>query len=109
MRMRVATSMIAGVLLLSPAAHAGEAGLRAYVDPSTGRNAAPPAASALDPRSQSLPTPAAASQPTPVAHPAPGGGDMLDVRGRLQSDVVATVQPDGNVTVRCLQNGAPTH
>jgi hypothetical protein len=73
-------------------------GMRAHVDPETGRRV-PEAAVPETPRA--LPAP-----PRAVETPAPGGGMMLDVRGRFMSEVVATVEPDGRVRIDCVDAGA---
>ena len=72
-------------------------GMKAYVDPQTGEllperppDLPPePASAALDHSTAGL-----------VEVPAPGGGSMIDLQGRFQSPLVATVAPDGTLRVR---------
>ena len=71
--------------------------MRAYVDPRTGGL---------------LPGPPADLPPEPVSPArdrssaglvevsAPGGGSMIDLRGRFQSPLVATIGPDGTLRLR---------
>ena len=75
---------------------------RAYVDPQTGKLAAPP---------EEAPAPdtgrVAAPEPFVVE---PGktdaGGVMVDVRGRLTHSMQATLGPDGKVTTDCIEKRA---
>ena len=72
-------------------------GFKAYVDPPTGEllperpaNLPPePASPALDLWGAGL-----------VEVPAPGGGSMIDLQGRFQSPLVATIGPDGTLRLR---------
>ena len=72
-------------------------GMKAYVDPATGallpeRPAnlpAEPASAALDRSTAGL-----------VEVPGPRGGTMIDLQGRFQSPLVATIAPDGTLRVR---------
>lgn len=99
----VAGRVAAAVVLVSVAggrlAHAEEAGgvpdagMRAYVDPRTGRLLSEPPAGRQVPPSD----PASTSTEGLVETPLPHGGVMLDVRGRFQSPLVATVDADGRV------------
>jgi hypothetical protein len=77
----------------APSGRAPAAGMRAYADPRTG---------ALVP----APPPGHTPQPSPafsrssaglVETRSPNGGVMVDLRGRFQSPLVATVGPDGRV------------
>ena len=87
--------------LCAGAAHAGSgdehatSGMRANVDPQTGRFVPEPPA----PSPQRLP-----ALPPPAAKevPAPGGGMMAVLNGQFMSDLVATVEPDGSVRMRCM-------
>lgn len=67
-------------------------GMRAYVDPRSGALAPEPPASAPP----ALPSTAHSTEGLVVRN-APGGGVMLDLQGRFQSRLVATVMPDGSV------------
>jgi hypothetical protein len=71
--------------------------MRVYVDPATGE--------LLPGRPTSLPPePAASALNTSAAGlvevPSPGGGMMIDLQGRFQSPLVATIQPDGTLRLR---------
>lgn len=77
-------------------------GMRAYVDPQTGRlTQEPPTGVPAPPRTT-------APRPRLAEVPAPGGGMMIQLDGRFMSDLVATVQPDGSVAIDCVQRGAAT-
>ena len=65
------------------------AGMKAHVDPATGRLVPEP----VVPEPSRLPAP----MPPAVEEPAPGGGMMVRLNGRFMSDLVATVNPDGTV------------
>lgn len=75
---------------------------RAYIDPQTGKLAAPPedAGAAAGGR-------AAVEEPLVVE---PGktdaGGVMIDVRGRMMHSLRATLGPDGKVTTDCVEQRA---
>jgi hypothetical protein len=80
---------------------AGQSGMRAYVDPQTGKVGAPPP-------DQAAPLPSAAEQDASstsseglVVVPAPGGGEMVDLQGRFQTSITATLKPDGTVQTDC--------
>jgi hypothetical protein len=74
------------------------AGMRAYVDPRTGAlvpapvPGAPPAAPGFSRSAAGL-----------VETRAPGGGVMVNLQGRFQSPLVATVGPDGRVRLQHLR------
>jgi hypothetical protein len=72
-------------------------GMRAYVDPATGRLLAEP------PRGVAAPVAAAEASRSSqglVEEPVPGGGVKVDLKGRFKSPLVATVRPDGSLSVR---------
>jgi hypothetical protein len=73
----------------------GRSGMRAHVDPQTGRFVPEP----VTPPPHRLP-----ALPAPVAKevPAPGGGMMAVLNGQFMSDLVATVEPDGKLRMRCV-------
>jgi hypothetical protein len=82
---------------------AGQSGMRAYFDPQTGKIGAPPPEEAA---------PAAAEQSSYstsseglVVVPAPGGGEMIDLQGRFQTSITATLKPDGTVETDCHPSG----
>jgi len=78
-------------------APASAPGMKAYVDPTTG--------ALLPGRPASLPSaPAPAGMDASTAGlvevPTPGGGVMVDLQGRFQNALVATIEPDGTMRVR---------
>lgn len=96
-------------VVLSGASHADDrttagpsSGMKAYVDPSTGRLVPGPVAP--EPAAR-LPAP-----PPPLAEqPAPGGGAMVRLNGQFMSNVVATVNPDGSVRIDCVTGPGSQH
>jgi hypothetical protein len=94
----VALGICAGLLLAAPTrGRCEDAGMRAYVDPTTG-------ALTTTPPPDATPTPQAAVAPAPadeVRVPAPGGGMMVDTRGRLDQAMTATVGADGELHTGC--------
>jgi hypothetical protein len=75
-------------------------GMRAHVDPATGRLVPEPV----------VPAPAArqpAPLPLPAEEPAPGGGMMSVLHGRFMNSVVATVEADGSVRIDCRPSDDP--
>jgi hypothetical protein len=93
------------------AAEAGTeaAGLRAYIDPETGRFVPEPppgvvdevdraTAAALSTRSEDL-----VEQPSPV----PGGGVMVELEGRFQSAIEMSVDESGALSSDCATDEAP--
>lgn len=81
------------------ATEAGIAGQKAYVDPRTGELVSSPArperapmrSLRVDPAGRDLPEMPLANRP----------GFKVDLKGRYQSATVATVNPDGSVSVSC--------
>jgi hypothetical protein len=101
----MATSRTIGlaVLLCASIARAGDAGMEAHVDPLTG-TLVPEAVGPV------IPVPALPPPALPAAEiPAPGGGMMIDIRGRFMSSVVATVAPDGSVHLDCVSDDGHVH
>jgi len=79
-----------------PAPAAG--GMKAYADPQTGALLpAPPAGARPEPASPEFSQSAVGLR----EEPAPGGGVMVDLQGRFQSAMVATVGADGSVRIEC--------
>jgi hypothetical protein len=79
--------------------------MRAYFDPQTGKIGPPPP-------DQAGPASAAAEQNAYstaadglVVVPAPGGGQMIDLQGRFQATITATLKPDGTVETDCHPSG----
>ncbi len=82
----------------SPAANAQSpnAGMRAYIDPDTGELLEQPP-KGVEP----LVTPSAVlPEPVQMEVPGPAGGVMVDVQGRFQTPLEATIGPDGKPVVR---------
>jgi hypothetical protein len=96
----MATWRTLGVTLLLGACVAGaqtmSPGMQAHVDPQSG--ALVP--EAVGPVAPALPAPPPA--PPAAEIPAPGGGMMVDIRGRFMSSVVATIAADGSLHVDCV-------
>ena len=83
---------------------AGRAGQRIHVDPHTGKRIAPPASTTV------VPDPAlSTSHQGLVEEAAPGGGVMVDLKGRFRHAESATVSPDGKATVDCVPPGTAAH
>lgn len=74
------------------------------VDPHTGKRIAESPRSAVANRPEF-----GTSHEGLVEKPAPGGGTMIDVRGRFRSAATAVVGTDGNARVDCLSPGAAAH
>jgi hypothetical protein len=81
----------------------GSAGMTVHKDPVTGRFVPVPEASAL-PLSKELSNAMSMSQEGLVEVPAPGGGFMVDLRGRFQQATTATTGADGKVALQCGQH-----
>lgn len=77
-----------------------QAGMRAYFDPKTGKIGPPPRpeAAAAPPRGQNANSTSAEGL---VVVPAPRGGQMIDLQGRFQHALTATLKPDGTVETDC--------
>jgi hypothetical protein len=75
--------------------------LRVYIDPETGEFTAPPEQENAAARKQALPEAFSTSQegleekPSPV----PGGGTMVDLKGRFRSPLVATTDSNGKIKI----------
>jgi hypothetical protein len=75
-------------------------GIVVHIDPTTGEFLPEPPAGGV-----ALPQPAdAARAPAPqlyeVPSPVPGGGMMIDLQGQFRTPLVATMGPDGKVTLK---------
>jgi hypothetical protein len=99
-----------GLALVGRLAVAGDAsvqpgaapGMRVYIDPKTGEPTAPPPGAAVE----SAPAVQQRSGEGLVEEPAPGGGVMMDLKGRFKTPLVVTVDPDGRTHVgRGSSNG----
>jgi hypothetical protein len=78
------------------------AGMVVHKDPVTGRFV--PATEASAQSSKETANALSMSQEGLVEVPAPGGGFMVDLRGRFQQAMSATTNADGTVTVECGQH-----
>lgn len=81
----------------SPVAAAGQ---KAYIDPATGRILPRPPAGAPSSAAQQPDLNNSSEGLVEQASPKPGGGYMLDLKGRFRSTVYATKGPDGKPQVR---------
>jgi hypothetical protein len=90
---------LALLLAFAPAGHAGA--MRAEVEPEAAAVPAPAPPAPVDPAPR-------ASDDALVEENAPGGGVMVDVRGRLKSEVTGSVAQDGSVRTECRAPGDPT-
>ena len=79
----------------APAPPAASSGMRVYVDPKTGEPTAPPPNAAVE----SAPAVQQRSGEGLVEEPAPGGGVMMDLKGRFKTPLAVTVGPDGRARV----------
>jgi hypothetical protein len=93
---RASWCALALLLLVAPRAR-GDA-MRAEVEPDAAATVAPAAPAPLDPAVNAAPAPL-------VEQAAPGGGTMVDVRGRLKTEVTETVAHDGSVRTECRAPG----
>jgi hypothetical protein len=84
-------------------------GMKAYRDPVTGERVGPPAravpSSAPQPSSLSRSHTGLEVVPTGTA----AGGFRVDLQGRFRSSLVATKQPDGRVSTRCVHELPDIH
>jgi hypothetical protein len=80
-----------------------QAGIRAYIDPQTGELGVPPPGTTTPPSVR-----AAGRRLTNIVEvPSTGsaGGVMINTKGRMAANVVATTDPNGKATVQCRQGG----
>lgn len=82
----------------------GVAGMVMQIDPATGKVREGEALSTsnlpLSPQEQNA---ASTSSAGLVEVPAPGGGTMIDLQGRFQAPLVATIGPDGKMTMKHME------
>lgn len=81
----------------SPAANtpSAGAGMKVYIDPETGEFLEQPPKGA-----EPMVTPSVAlPEPEEVASPVPGGGVMVDVKGRFQTPMTVTIDPQGKPVI----------
>ncbi len=87
-------------------------GMRAYLDPVTGEFGVPPSWEEEALGTEALVAPGAPASTSDAGlvetpSPVPGGGVMVDLQGRFQSPLVATIGTDGKMTMRhlpCVQD-----
>jgi len=84
---------------------AGQTGMRAYFDPQTGKIGPPPPDQAVPPRSGAEQNAYSTAAEGLVVLPAPEGGQMIDLQGRFQTSITATLKPDGTVQTDCHPSG----
>lgn len=105
----VGAAAIGAFFLHQPSAHAqGATGMTVYVNPQTGEILAQPVPGGqpltLSPEEQNA---ASTSHEGLVEVPAPGGGYMLDLQGRFQNPLAATIDASGRLRVQHLPNLPP--
>ncbi|MDX2451625.1 hypothetical protein [Desulfosarcina sp.] len=80
---------------------------RAYIDPETGELVSPPeqetpaASESIQPSAFSI----SAETMEEASSPVPGGGMMIDLKGRFQSPIAATVEGKGKTMIEHPANG----
>ncbi len=84
---------------------AAGAGMRVYIDPSTGGVVPPPAGAPI--AEPALQRSTSAVGLVEVPSPVDGGGVMVDLKGRFQSVMTVTRKPDGSLTTDCTIGGGP--
>lgn len=104
-----ALALAAGLAMAGGAAMAGDenvqgaAGMKVYVDPTTGQLSHQPPANqpsmTLSPAEQNAFSRSGQGL-VQVPNAGPGGGVKLDLQGRFQSPLIATVGPDGRVQMK---------
>lgn len=91
-------------------APAGAAGMTVYIDPQTGALLSAPAPGSvplqLSPRERNA---LSTSHQGLVEVPLPGGGYKLDLQGRFQNPLIATVGADGKVKMQHLSEPPAAH
>jgi len=96
----VAAKAVASAASASPQ---GSAGMVVHKDPASGRFIPAPQATE-QPLSKEAATAMNMSQEGLAEVPAPGGGFMVDLRGRFQQAMTATISANGTPTVECGQH-----
>lgn len=76
--------------------------MQVYRDPVTGRLGPPPMGAPGAPQAQATQQRRLGQL---VETPSPRGGVVVDLHGRFDSYVTATVAPDGGLTARCTETG----
>jgi hypothetical protein len=84
------------------ALNTGEAGMKAYIDPVTGEFLQEPPQPLVTEAVKDINDPLSTSSEGLKQVPAPvGGGVMVDLKGRFQQTITATVDDSGKVTAIC--------
>jgi hypothetical protein len=91
----------------APAA-AGAAGLRAYIDPATGRLTAAPTEAQVRGLDEGLDALANRSSEGLAAVTQPDGTQVVDLQGRFRSLSTATISATGSVRLDCIEGRAPS-
>jgi hypothetical protein len=76
-------------------------GMRVYLDPTTGEIIPQPVEAPEPGLPKDITDPMSTSSEGLVVEPAPGGGVMVDLRGRFRNIATATLDADGNLTTSC--------
>ncbi len=87
----------------SGATQSGQAGIRAYIDPQTGELGVPPPGRVAPPSVQAAGR--RLSNLVEAASTGSAGGVMINTKGRVAADVVATTDPNGKATMQCVPHG----
>jgi hypothetical protein len=84
--------------------------MKIYIDPKTKNFSDPPPAQQLPTESQKAfePSQASALELRPASSPRPGGGVMIDLKGRFRSPLTATRKADGKLAIEHPHPAAPS-
>jgi len=72
---------------------------RVYIDPETGEFTTPPEREIATARKQALTAASSTSHEGLEERPAPGGGTMVDLKGRFRSPLTATIDSNGKIKI----------
>jgi hypothetical protein len=76
-------------------------GMRVYLDPETGEFIPRPIDATQPDVAKDITDPMNTSSEGLIIEPAPGGGVMIDLRGRFRNMATATIDSEGNMVVPC--------
>ena len=79
--------------------------LKVYIDPETGEFTTPPAKGAPTARTTAPPAAFSTSHEGLEERPAPGGGTMVDLKGRFRTPLTATIDGNGKTKIEHQANG----